>query len=105
MSVTKTRAFTGPGPILRPTRSPLADLTVFLGAVVLLWMILRVGGGMTVPWEVAGAPSSLSTSPSQLPYFAARSLLRMFAALGLSLIFTFFYATAAARSRAARRRC
>nr|WP_264960792.1 ABC transporter permease subunit [Mycobacterium kiyosense] len=99
--MTKTRAFTGPGPILRPTRSPLADLTVFLGAVVLLWMILRVGGGMTVPWEVAGAPSSLSTSPSQLPYFAARSLLRMFAALGLSLIFTFFYATAAARSRRA----
>ena len=38
-----------------------------------------------------------STDPTQLPYYAARSLLRMFAALGVSLLFTFVYATAAAR--------
>jgi NitT/TauT family transport system permease protein len=43
----------------------------------------------------------VSTDPSHLPYYAAWSLLRMFAALGLSLVFTFFYATAAARSRRA----
>ena len=35
--------------------------------------------------------------PGQFPYYAARSLLRMFAALALSLVFTFIYATAAAR--------
>ena len=46
-------------------------------------------------------PSSVSTDPANLPYYAARSLLRMFAALGLSLVFTFIYATAAARLRRA----
>ncbi|WP_280453544.1 ABC transporter permease [Nocardia brasiliensis] len=44
----------------------------------------------------------MSTDPDQLPYYAARSLLRMFAALGLSILFTFVYATAAARLRRAR---
>ena len=39
---------------------------------------------------------------SELPYYAARSLLRMFIALFLSVAFTFVYATAAARSRRAR---
>ena len=45
----------------------------------------------------------LSTDPAQLPYYAARSLMRMFAALGLSLLFTFVYATAAARLRRAQK--
>ncbi|MGO9152192.1 ABC transporter permease, partial [Mycobacterium sp.] len=71
------------------------------GAAVLLWLLVRVGRGAAVPWTVPNAPSSVSTDPSQLPYYAARSLLRMFVALGLSLVFTFFYATAAARSRRA----
>jgi NitT/TauT family transport system permease protein len=44
----------------------------------------------------------ISTSPCELPYYAARSLLRMFIAFFLSVVFTFGYATAAARSRRAR---
>ncbi len=44
----------------------------------------------------------ISTRASELPYYAARSLLRMFIALFLSVAFTFVYATAAARSRRAR---
>jgi NitT/TauT family transport system permease protein len=39
----------------------------------------------------------VSTNPTNLPYYAARSLLRMFAGLAASLVFTFVYATAAAR--------
>ena len=39
----------------------------------------------------------MSTDPVNLPYYAVRSLLRMFIALALSLVFTFVYATAAAR--------
>jgi NitT/TauT family transport system permease protein len=35
----------------------------------------------------------VSTDPARLPYYAARSMLRMFAALGLSLVFTFVYVT------------
>jgi NitT/TauT family transport system permease protein len=99
MSVVGT--FPSPGVASRPPRSRIADLAVFVGAAVILWLVVRVGGGMAVPWTVAGAPSSVSTDPLLLPYYVSRSLLRMFAALGLSLVFTFFYATAAARSRRA----
>ena len=99
MSVVGT--FPSRGVALRSARSRAADLAVFVGAAVILWLVVRIGGGMAAPWTVAGAPSSISTDPFQLPYYAARSLLRMFAALGLSLVFTFFYATAAARSRRA----
>ncbi len=99
MSVTET--FPSRDVASRPARSRVADLAVFAGVAVILWLVVRVGGGMGVPWVVAGAPSAVATDPFQLPYYAARSLLRMFAALGLSLVFTFFYATAAARSRRA----
>src|SRR5208282_3401731 len=41
------------------------------------------------------------TDISNVPYYAARSLLRMFIALGLSTVFTLVYGTAAARLRRA----
>ena len=63
--------------------------------------MVRVDRETDVPWTVPSAPSTVSTDPIDLPYYAARSLLRMFVALGLSLVFTFFYATAAARWRRA----
>jgi NitT/TauT family transport system permease protein len=43
----------------------------------------------------------LSTDPVHLPEYAARTTLRMFAALGLSLLFTLTYATWAAKSERA----
>ena len=43
----------------------------------------------------------LSLDPSHLPEYAARTTLRMFVALALSLVFTFTYATWAAKSRRA----
>ena len=79
------------------------DVVVFLGAAVLLGVIARVSSGINVPFDQTSAPSTVSTDPAQLPYYAARSLLRMFAALGLSLVFTFVYATAAARLRRAQK--
>src|SRR5262249_44162337 len=45
--------------------------------------------------------ASISTDPASLPYYALRSLARMFIALGLSVAFTFVYGTAAARLRRA----
>ena len=45
----------------------------------------------------------LSLDPWHLPQYAARTTLRMFAALGLSLLFTFTYATWAAKSERAGR--
>jgi NitT/TauT family transport system permease protein len=99
--MTVVGTFPSRGVASRPARSRLADGAVFVGVAVILWLVVRLVGGMAAPWVVAGAPSAVSTDPFRLPYYAARSLLRMFAALGLSLVFTFFYATAAARSRRA----
>lgn len=98
MSVT---TFSSRAALVRPTGSRLADIAVFAGAAVLLWLIVHVASGTTVPWTVDTAASSVSTDPANLPYYTARSLLRMFVALGISVVFTFIYATAAARLRRA----
>jgi NitT/TauT family transport system permease protein len=82
-------------------RRTAADVLVFLGAAALLWLVVRLIHGTTAPWNPATAPSTVSTDPADLPYYAGRSLLRMFAALVLSVVFTFVYATAAARLRRA----
>ena len=89
--------------VLNRPSSRAVDIVVFLAAAVLLGVIARVSSGMNVPFDETSAPSTVSTDPAQLPYYAARSLLRMFAALGLSLVFTFVYATAAARLRRAQK--
>ncbi|QLY28526.1 ABC transporter permease subunit [Nocardia huaxiensis] len=90
------RGYPSRGALDRP-RSRWADVAVFLGAAVLIWIVVRVSAGMNVPFDQSAAPSSISTDPAELPYYAARSLLRMFLALGLSILFTFVFATAAAR--------
>ena len=46
--------------------------------------------------------ATIHLDPSYLPGYALRTTLRMFAALGLSLLFTFTYASWAAKSRRAR---
>lgn len=79
-----------------------ADILVFVGAAALIWAIIRIGQGMGVHASLSTTSSSIDTDPAKLPYYAARSLLRMFIGLLLSLIFTFVYATIAARSRRAR---
>ncbi|WP_040808225.1 ABC transporter permease [Nocardia concava] len=90
------RSYPSRGALDRP-RSRWADIAVFAGAAVLIWIVVKVSAGMHVPFDENTAPTTISTDPSQLPYYAARSLLRMFLALGLSIVFTFVYATAAAR--------
>lgn len=91
--------FSPSGTLGRPAASRVADIAVFVGSAALLWLVIRIASTANVPWTVAHAPSSVSTDPANLPYYAARSLLRMFIALALSVIFTFIYATAAARLR------
>jgi len=83
--------------------SRVVSVVVFLAAAVLLWVIVQVSPGINVPFDETTAPATVSTDPARLPYYAARSLLRMFAALGVSLLFTFIYATAAARLRRAQK--
>jgi NitT/TauT family transport system permease protein len=73
------------------------DLVVFAALLALLFGLLRLAPALNAPFLPKTAASTVSTDPANLPYYAARSLLRMFIALLLSLLFTFVYATAAAR--------
>jgi NitT/TauT family transport system permease protein len=94
------RQFPTRGVLRRPQFSPI-DVGVFVAVVVLLVGIVRLAHAMNANAATAHI-TTISTSAGQLPYYAARSLLRMFIALFLSVTFTFIYATAAARSRRAR---
>jgi NitT/TauT family transport system permease protein len=84
------------------TRLRFRPLDVGVGIVVLLgvYVLVRVGEGARAP---AHASTTISLDPSNLPYYAARSLLRMFIALVLSYAFSLVYAYVAARNRRTRR--
>ena len=79
----------------------LVDLIVFAALLALLFGLLRLAPALNAPFLPKTAPSTVSTDPANLPYYAVRSLFRMFVALFISLVFTFVYATAAARLRRA----
>jgi NitT/TauT family transport system permease protein len=96
-----TRSFPTRGALRRPRFSPV-DVLVGAGIVVLLYAIIRLGHSMNASRLSTHVTASVSTGIGHLPYYAARSLLRMFIALFLSVMFTFVYGTAAARSRRAR---
>jgi NitT/TauT family transport system permease protein len=79
-----------------------ADAVVFLSLMGLLASTAWLGHGLWAPFTPEVRPV-VDLSPWNLPYYAARSLVRMFAALGASLAFTLVVATWAAKSaRAAR---
>jgi NitT/TauT family transport system permease protein len=84
----------------RPTLRPV-DVIVFAALLGLLFGLLRLAPALNAPFLPKTAPSVVSTDPANLPYYAVRSLLRMFIGLILSILFTFVYATAAARLRRA----
>src|SRR6202165_2857880 len=78
------------------------DLIAIVVVIGLLTFLAEASRGLLEPLaKLSAAP--LSPDPINLPFYAARTTLRMFAALALSLLFTFTYATWAAKSaRAAR---
>ncbi|MFJ6216690.1 ABC transporter permease [Streptomyces sp. NPDC092296] len=82
----------------RLARLSWVDVVVAAAVLVVLYLGLRVGRGATVSFNPAQV-TKVDTDPAKLPYYAARSLLRMFAALALSIAFTLVYAYTAARSR------
>jgi NitT/TauT family transport system permease protein len=84
----------------RPSLRPV-DVVVFAALLALLFGLLRLAPALDAPFLPRTAPSAVSTDPADLPYYAARSLLRMFIALTVSVLFTFVYAEAAARLRRA----
>ena len=88
---------------LRRLPGGLADVTVFLGVMALLYLLARVGTGTVVRFAPPRVTPGVSLDPRNLPYYAARSTLRMFVALGASLVFTLAYGYVAAHSRRAAR--
>ncbi|MGW6528632.1 ABC transporter permease [Streptomyces venezuelae] len=97
--MSKLRQFPSRGAV-RVARMRPVDLLVLLGIVALFYVVIRVGASTDQPYDV-DAPPAVSTDPGELPYYAARSLLRMFAGLVPAVLFTFVFGTWAARSRRA----
>ncbi|UKJ71994.1 ABC transporter permease [Azospirillum brasilense] len=80
-----------------PNRWDLVALPLVVGMLALA----AVGGHqMAAPLASLDAPA-VSLDPWSLPDYALRSTLRMLAAMAASLLFTFIYATLAAKSRRA----
>lgn len=79
----------------------LADIAVIFGTLTLLAVIARVGAGALVSFQPPDIVPGIDLDPRNLPYYAARSTLRMFIAMGFSLLFTLIYGYIAANNRRA----
>lgn len=83
--------------LVAPNRWDWALLPIILGLLVL------AGFGasqMATPYQL-GQPLAISLDPWRLPYYLLRTTLRMLAALGCSLLFSFVFAAVAVRYRTA----
>lgn len=95
------RPFRGSTETARP-RFGFVDIMLILMVVALFYGFARHGEGGNPP--AGGAVSTpVSLSPALLPYYAARSLLRMFIALALSVAVSLAYGYTAAFRRGADR--
>src|SRR6201996_2752841 len=78
----------------------LWDAAAFLCVIGVLVGVGHVAEGTLTRIDAPGA-TQITLDPMHLPAYAVRTTLRMFAALAASLLFTFTYGTAAAKSRRA----
>jgi len=76
------------------------DIVAILCVFATLISVAHVARGTWVRIDAPGA-TEISLDPWRLPEYAVRTTLRMFAALAASLLFTFTYGTAAAKSQRA----
>jgi NitT/TauT family transport system permease protein len=76
------------------------DVIAFALIVAVFVAIANGSRGMVAALPAAGS-QTVSLDYANLPYYALRTVLRMFAALAASFLFTFTYATLAAKSRRA----
>ena len=76
------------------------DVLAFIVVIGLIAFLGETARGLFAPLTQLEV-SPLSLDPAHLPEYSARTGLRMLIALMFSLIFTFTYATLAAKSRAA----
>lgn len=78
-----------------------ADYLLIGAGVVLTVLVLKLFRDMSVPWTPETGSDTISTDPVELPYYAARTTLRMFIGLAASIVFTLIVGQWAARSRRA----
>jgi NitT/TauT family transport system permease protein len=76
------------------------DLIALAAIMAVLTAVAQSYHGISAPLPAPNEPV-ISLDYWNLPYYALRTALRMFAALAASLVFTFTYATLAAKSRRA----
>jgi NitT/TauT family transport system permease protein len=77
------------------------DLVVVPLILTSLYLLMVAFRGASLPFAPDTSDLTVSLDPANLPYYGLRSLLRMLLAVLASLVFTFTYATAAAKSRRA----
>lgn len=77
------------------------DAFVMLALLGVLWSALHFGKGMLVAFDPATV-AEVDTSPSQIPYYAGRTLMRMWIAFSFSLFFAVATGYIAAKSTKAR---
>jgi len=75
-----------------------ADGLLLLGLFGLLWSVLHFGRGMIVHFDENSAPP-LSMDIRNIPYYAGRTVMRMWIAFFFSLLFTMVVGYVAAKSR------
>jgi len=80
-----------------PRWCDLAAMVLVLGVIILL----GAGAHLMVGPFAAEHQTEISLSPTALPLYTLRTVMRMLAAMAASLVFTFTYATLAAKSRRA----
>ena len=90
-------AFTSLGRKALPNQFDLFALLLIFGILI---SIVHASHGVLQPLAAPGA-TDIHLQIWYLPYYALRTTLRMFIALGFSLLFTFTYATLAAKSQRA----
>src|SRR6202022_1038876 len=77
------------------------DFVILIGVFGFAWTVLHFGKGMIVHFDENQSPA-ISTDTRNIPYYAGRTVLRMWLAFVFSLLFTFSVGYAAAKSRVAR---
>ncbi|KTD33824.1 ABC transporter permease [Legionella nautarum] len=76
------------------------DILLLILIFFVLFFLGWAGKQMASPYQL-GEPLVISLDPSKLPFYALRTVLRMFIALGISLLFTFAVGALAAKNRRA----
>ncbi|MCX7116971.1 MAG: ABC transporter permease subunit [Legionellales bacterium] len=76
------------------------DILLLILIFSILFLLSLAGKQMATPYAL-GTPLSISLAPSELPFYALRTVLRLFIGLILSLIFSMIVGSLAAKSRRA----